>query len=185
VDPYVARHLATPRALEESAAADPWNVVGAAFNAYVASFPPPRVLVGFNSKRYDSRIVVFEHRRAGLTWPDDTFFVDVRDFASQYVTLDRPRTLGRYHERVVGTPIASAHTALADARALAAVVGAWPSAAVAADVVKYRETVDGVHKRCGLTVDPAGGDDNKENDGGGDDDAISATTDPPPPPPPP
>ena len=155
VDPRMPAHVRTATVAAAAAGVDTWDVVGAAFNAYVATFPPPRVLVGFNSKRYDSRIVAFSHRRANLPWPADTYTVDVRDFIKQFATLDVPRTLGRYHEHLVGTPIPSAHTAVADADALRAIVATLPSAAVRAAVDVHLETGDGVHRRCKLPVDPS------------------------------
>ena len=174
--PVERQALATAPDPPDAATAEPWSVVGRAFNAYIASFPAPRVLAGFYSKRYDSRILMFEHRRHGLTWPPDTHFVDFYEVLPRLTTLDTPRRLGRYHAHVLGRPLTNAHTALGDAQGLrdiATHLGSdgddpalpilWPL------VVAHWESVDAVQRRCRLTVDPSGRSDGGGGGGGGDD----------------
>jgi DNA polymerase III epsilon subunit-like protein len=79
----------------------------------------PVILGGFNSKRYDSRILTFEHHRHGLRYPPNVFFVDFREILTDFVPLQKKKGLAEYHKAATGKEIVSAHTAVADARAIA------------------------------------------------------------------
>ena len=108
---------------------DPWAKVGAAMNAALEGMRDgdssrPIVLGGFNSKRYDSRIMTFEHNRHGLKYPPNLFFVDFREIFPEFIVIDghKKKGLAEYHMQATGTGITSAHTAVADARAIANII---------------------------------------------------------------
>ena len=105
----------------------PWSKVGTALNAAIEGMredsATPVVLGGFNSKRYDSRILTFEHHRHGLRFPPNVFFVDFREVFPDFISLGENRKgLAEYHMRVTGKAIPSAHTAVADAKAIARIL---------------------------------------------------------------
>jgi hypothetical protein len=124
---------------------------------------PDAVLAGFNSKRYDARILTFEHARvpaggelgASLSLPPRTKFVDLMEvFRVLCPSVGVPRTLGAYHTKLTGENIVSPHTALADADALRACMDALVASkgeeAVWEAVTGAWETAHAVEKRCGL-----------------------------------
>jgi hypothetical protein len=135
-----------------------WAAGGAfRFNAFVG---PAGVLAGFNSKRFDARVLTFEHARVdeaggGLALPPDVKFVDLMEvFRVLCPKVGVPRTLGAYHQALTGRAILSPHTALADAEALRActeaLIAARGEATVFEAIEGAWETAHAVQKRCGL-----------------------------------
>jgi hypothetical protein len=127
------------------------------FNAFVGV---NGVLAGFNSKRFDARVLMFEHARVvpplgGLPLPPGVKFVDLMEvFRVLCPKVGVPRTLGAYHQALTGRAILSPHTALADAEALRActeaLIAARGEAAVFEAIEGAWETAHAVQKRCGL-----------------------------------
>jgi hypothetical protein len=127
------------------------------FNAFVGA---GGVLAGFNSKRFDARVLVFEHARVvpplgGLQLPPGVKFVDLMEvFRVLCPKVGVPRTLGAYHQALTGRAILSPHTALADAEALRActeaLIAERGAAVVFGAIEGAWETAHAVQKRCGL-----------------------------------
>jgi DNA polymerase III epsilon subunit-like protein len=105
-----------------------WEHVGAEMNGFLDQGEREVILAGFNSKRYDSRILFFEHDRHNLAFSNSNSnsnhlcFVDFRDIFPHFFKLTGKKTLGAYHEHVTGEPISNAHTAVGDCLALQTIV---------------------------------------------------------------
>lgn len=149
----------------DMATAPQWSGVGPKFHAWLEAVrkqcPSPDakiVLMGYNSKRYDSRILAFENCRHNVrTEPTALHFVDLMPVLRKHVPeVEKPRTLARYHAHLLGRPIASAHTALGDAVAVRDIWRAIDCEEVRKLMQAEIERADGVYKRCGLPVPPSG-----------------------------
>jgi len=144
--------------------AKPWSDVGRDFYAWLScqlasAEPMPTIyLAGYNSKRYDSRILMFENRGHDLAIPSHLArslrFVDMLEvIRALEPDIDKPRTLERVHQKLVGNAITSAHTALGDTYALKDISHVlqdrhgdkfWH------ELKDRAESLDGVMKRCKL-----------------------------------
>ena len=146
---------------DPSGSPDTWKAVGARFCDWIEQCWPPHevsevVLAGFNSKRYDSRVLLFECQRHAVRLPRHLHFVDMRDvFKHFFPDLNTPPLdLNRYHRAAFdGLSIVSAHTALGDAVALRDITAAAcpdddDDAALWRAVDAEKETLGGVAKRC-------------------------------------
>jgi DNA polymerase III alpha subunit (gram-positive type) len=130
-----------------------WNTIGDEFNQFIEEVGAV-VLIGFNSKRYDSRILFFEqehHTKHPL--PESLQFLDLRDILPQFVQLrTKPRSLSRYYHHFFHKDIVSKHTAEADANATLDIFNAlrerFGDERVLAAAHDHLETVAGVRKRC-------------------------------------
>ena len=132
---------------------DPWSKVGKEFNASLEGMredtSTPIVLGGFNSKRYDSRILTFEHHRHGLHYPANVFFVDFRDIFPQFIRLEGKKGLADYHRSATGKEINSAHTAVADAKAIGNVLDTIEDRGRLRELIEEKmEASEAVIKRC-------------------------------------
>ena len=132
-----------------------WRDVGQQFNdalqSYAAASPHrPLVVGGFNSKRYDARILTFEHHRFAHKFPPNIFFVDFKEVLAKLITLrTHKKGLAQYHEAAVGKSIKGAHTAVADAKAIANILDTIEDKALLYHTIDDKmEPAECVMKRC-------------------------------------
>jgi len=131
-----------------------WKEVGQLWHKEINSIRDgdvsiPVILGGFNSKRYDSRIVTFENHRHGLFFPTNVFFVDFREvFPSFFPDIVGKKSLGAYHEHVLDKPIPSAHTAVADAMAIGNILKTVDQPRLFKCIEAKMEAAEAVIKRC-------------------------------------
>jgi len=156
--------LAVAPLAADAAGAKPWAVVGPKFYAWVAcqfaaAEPMPLIyLAGYNSKRYDSRILMFENHRHDVSMTTaltrSLRFVDMLEvIRALEPDIDKPRTLERVHQNLVGNAITSAHTALGDTYALkdiSIVLEERHGDMFWRELKDRAESFDGVMKRCKL-----------------------------------
>ena len=127
----------------------PWRQIGREMNEFIEETEHDIILAGFNSKRYDSRILFFEHHRHGLEFPPHVHFIDFREILPYFFKLSGKKTLNAYHEYVTGETISNAHTAIGDCLALKTIIDTITDKTSLADLIlKQKETVSGLTKRC-------------------------------------
>jgi len=97
---------------------------------------------------YDSRILTFENQREQIQYPSKLYFVDLKEVFSTHFELEGKKSLSRYHEVFAGAPITSAHTAVADSKALYTLLQRISEPEVRSTILLKRETANGVKKRC-------------------------------------
>ena len=126
-----------------------WEKVGKKLNGYVLS-EGTVLLGGFNSKRYDSRILFFEHLRHGLELPNRLSFIDFRDvFKEIFPNVTTPKTLNAYYHNVTGEDIPDAHTAVGDCLAIAKILeSVTDTTTLEQSMIKHKESVSSLTKRC-------------------------------------
>ena len=106
----------------------------------------PLLLGGFNSKRYDSRILTFE---SNYQYPPNVFFVDFREvFPLAFPDMEGKKSLGGYHQWALSKEITSAHTAVADATAIADICRVVDQLPLFQWIANKQESANGVIKRC-------------------------------------
>ena len=158
--------LAVAPMASDAGDAKQWSSVGRDFYAWLAcqlatAEPMPTIYIaGYNSKRYDSRILMFENRRHDVSIPANVArnlrFVDMLEvIRTLEPDIDKPRTLERVHQKMVGNAITSAHTALGDTYALkdiSLVLKDRHGDKFWHELKNRAESLDGVMKRCKLVT---------------------------------
>jgi len=127
-----------------------WKEVQPKWEAWLEQQRPssdvPLILGGFNSKRYDSRILTFH---TDYQHPRNLFFVDFREvFAGVFDDLQGRKSLGAYHKHVLKRDITSAHTAVADAKAIVDICKTMDQEGLFDLISEKMESSEGVVKRC-------------------------------------
>lgn len=125
-----------------------WKDVG--YHTYMKGIKKPLILCGFNSKRYDSRILTFENHRASTPTPDDVYFCDLREVFPRFIDLGlSKKSLQHYHVHVMGKEHNDAHTALGDCEALGNIMRSLPNQKhLYEEIEKKMESNASVLKRC-------------------------------------
>ena len=127
-----------------------WKEVQPAWEGWLEEQRPspdvPLILGGFNSKRYDSRILTFHTE---YSYPPNVLFVDFREvFADCFPDIQGRKSLGGYYQHVLNKDITSAHTAVADAKAIVDICVTMDQDQLFELIAKKQETSEGVVKRC-------------------------------------
>ena len=99
-------------------------------------------------RRFDARILTFEHNRHDLALPDNLYHTDtIEVFKELFPGLGNYK-LGNVFENAFKEPIPDQHTALADCRAMQRLLGCADKKLVRDKLYKYRESFDAIVKRC-------------------------------------
>jgi len=128
-----------------------FDEVGPRFHGWIDSFESDDKLIHFiahNGKRFDTRILYFEHARHRLVMPNNWCFTDslqiFRDLYPDYKSYK----LGKLYSGEFGEEIPDAHTALADAEAIRRLCTKHDPKMVTDKILKFKESRDAVAKRC-------------------------------------
>ena len=116
-------------------------------------------LAGWNSKRYDSRIFMYENQRSGIDldkYKQKVYFVDMLEVTKILrPDIKAPRTLSRVYEIMVGKTITSAHTALGDSEAvksIALILAEKHKDKFWQKIEEKSENIHAVMKRCEISA---------------------------------
>ena len=112
----------------------------------------PLTLLAHNGKRYDARILVFEHDRHGLGLPRNLYHADTIDVFKQIFPGRRSYKLGELHAWVLGRELENAHDAMADVDGMCALLSHVGRGAVGAAVEASSEALESIAQRCGVAV---------------------------------
>lgn len=112
----------------------------------------PLTLLAHNGKRYDARILVFEHDRHGLGLPPNLYHADTIDVFKQIFPGRRSYKLGELHAWVLGRELENAHDAMADVDGMCALLSHVGRGAVGAAVEASSEALESIAQRCGVAV---------------------------------
>ena len=131
---------------------DGWNVVGAEFNDWIdmqrRGLLCPVTMVGHNSKRFDSRILTFEHNRHDLGLPKDLHSTDtLQVFRDLHPGLENYK-LGSVYHNAFKENIPDQHTAEGDVRAMQRLLGTASPEMAREKLLMYSESWDCIVKRC-------------------------------------
>lgn len=130
---------------------DSWNIVGQKFNNWIEMHRGKNGivnLVAHNGKRFDARILTFEHARHNIDLPRELYHTDsIPVFKELFPNLSNYK-LGTIYEDTFKEPIPDQHTALQDCRAMQRLLGTASEKLVRDKLFKYRESFDCVVKRC-------------------------------------
>jgi len=95
-----------------------WGIIGHAWHDHLRH-PGDVIIAGFNSKRYDSRILMFENTRHGIEVPSQLYTVDLREvFKILYPSCTKTSLQGYFQHCCDRDEVPDAHTAVGDAKAL-------------------------------------------------------------------
>ena len=129
-----------------------WDAVGADFNAWLSGLRDDNAtslcLCAHNGKRFDARILAFEHARHNLTLPVNLYHADTMPVFKDLMPRLNNYKLGTIYETAFHEPIPDAHTALADCRAMQRLLGTADPQRARSTLFKFRESFDAVLKRC-------------------------------------
>jgi len=127
-----------------------WDVVGRKFNEWIDVHRGDGIvnLVGHNSKRFDARILTFEHNRHDLLLPPNLYNTDTIQVFKELIPGLGNYQLGTVFEKLFKEPIPDQHTALGDCRAMQRLLGTASEKLVRDKLFKHRESFDCVVKRC-------------------------------------
>ena len=108
--------------------AETWDIVGTSFARWIhgqlgKAEPQPKLfLCGWNSKRFDSRILMFNNAKYGVDFTQlarSVFFVDLLEIVKMMrPEIKAPRKLATVHKKIVGGPMRGEHTAMGDSDAV-------------------------------------------------------------------
>ena len=132
-----------------------WDNVGSKFNSWLESLRENKdtliYLCAHNGKRYDSRLLIFEHSRHQLKLPRNLYHIDTLPlFKSMFIGLDS-YSLSALYKYMFDDKIKDAHTALGDVKAMLRLleVGLMVGEHVLEKWIKaHSESFDSVQKRC-------------------------------------
>lgn len=127
-----------------------WDMVGARFNKWIEKHRGDGIvnLVAHNGKRFDVRILTFEHNRHDLVLPPDLYHTDtIPVFKELFPNLFNYK-LGTIYEDTFHHAIPDQHTALSDCKAMQRLLSTASEKLVRDKLCKHRESIDCVVKRC-------------------------------------
>ena len=134
-----------------------WKTIGQQFNDWLESLRSSHpdqaiILSAHNGKRFDSRILVFEHYRHHLQLPSHLYHADTIPFFKLSLKLDS-YSLNNIYKHVFGHRVPNAHTALGDVKAMAklfewVVVTQDEGEIVHTWCHRHQESFDVIEKRC-------------------------------------
>lgn len=132
-----------------------WSRVGKQFNDWLNSLRENEeqciYICAHNGKRYDSRLLVFEHTRHGLEFPRNLFSVDTLPLFKQMYPKLQSYSLSKLYKDVFGEQIRDCHTAIGDISAMNELfeVGVMHGPEIIYRWIKeHSESFDTVQKRC-------------------------------------
>ena len=136
-----------------------WAEVGAAFNEWMdrvrGGVDAPLTLLAHNGKRYDARIMCFEHFRHGLRLPSGARHADTIDVLKRVLPGRDNYKLGEVHGDLLGRELENAHDAMADVDGMCALLRHLGADTVGAAADKVGEPLDAIARRCKLTPMPS------------------------------
>ena len=128
---------------------DAWDDVGDRFNKWLQSVRfsgQSVVLLAHNGKRFDARILAFEHYRHKLSIPVDLFHADTLDVFKKLFPGEASYALGKLYASKCGKSLANAHTADADVEGVCTLLRMRDGAREAID--ECQESFSSIVKRC-------------------------------------
>lgn len=128
---------------------DAWDDVGDRFNRWLESVRAegqPIVLLAHNGKRFDARILAFEHSRHRLAFPGQLHHADTIDVFKKLYPGMSSYALGNLYKAACGKELADAHTADADVEGVCTLLRMRDGAVAA--IEECRESFSSIIKRC-------------------------------------
>ena len=127
-----------------------WDVVGRHFNDWIEEHRGNGIvnLVAHNGKRFDARILTFEHNRHDLTLPHNLYHTDTIPVLKELFPYLYDYKLGTVYQSTFHEPIPDQHTAMGDCRAMQRLLGTGSEKLIRDKLFKHRESFDCIVKRC-------------------------------------
>lgn len=127
-----------------------WDVVGRKFNEWIDMHRGDGsvILVGHNTKRFDARILTFEHNRHDLLLPPNLYNTDTIPVFKELFPHLSDYKLGTIYYDTFNEPIPDQHTALADVKAMQRLLDTASPKLIRDKLFKHRESFDTIVKRC-------------------------------------